>query len=94
MSGQTAANMAARRAAVLFKHFGWKWSRAGGDIIPSAAEIEEEYERLLDYVHECGSTRVETGRLIVEKADRDNGHGDRFLLDLAESNPYNGEAMG
>lgn len=97
--GQTAARMAAERAAVLFRHFGWTWRVRDGQsvepYIPTVDEIEASLHDKVNWLYHDPDTRsVAGGRFVVQRADQENGHGTVYLLDLAEENPYTGEAMG
>lgn len=94
MGFKSPARVAAELAAPLFALHGWTWGGWGKEHVPTVDDIEQEYDRLTEWLHESPTTReIATGRLRVIRGDDDNCTGDQYLLDLVEVNPYNGEAM-
>lgn len=92
---KSAARIAAELVHPLFAYHGWTWGVYGSRdaFVPSVEDIEEEYERLSEYLNENNSRSVATGRLRVIRGDREQGLGEQYLLDVVEINVYSGEAM-
>jgi hypothetical protein len=71
------AELAAHKITPLFQLFGWKWHRKEGHlefvVSPSAADITDEFIRLIEDRENNDSEALETGRLGVRK-DGDFGY--------------------
>lgn len=92
---KSAPRVAAERVAPLFALNGWTWGGFGNtpEHVPDVDEIEQEFDRLTEWMYEIKSSEVATGRLRVKRGDREQGTGDQYLLDLVEVNSYSGEPM-